>query len=241
MKGGVLLHVSVERRIEPLRRDVDEAATLTPGEVAAAEQAEGQVSVAEALGARIRGWRQRRGLTVRQLASQCGVTPGFISQVERGLANPSLGSLYQIGRALGVPVEMFFREDGAAGSASGGAETSAAISTRAGPVVRLAERRHLNLGGGIHWAKLSPDEDSPHEFLEIVMDVGASTGPVALRHGGREYVVILEGVARFEIGFQHYTLYPGDSITFDSSIPHRTVNVGDTVVRGIHFMLDCNR
>jgi mannose-6-phosphate isomerase-like protein (cupin superfamily) len=92
----------------------------------------------------------------------------------------------------------------------------------------------------MHWAKLSPDEDTPHEFLEILMDVGASTGPIPLRHGGREYAVIEEGVARFEIGFQHYTLHSGDSIAFDSSIPHRTVNVGEVPVRGIHFMLDAN-
>jgi transcriptional regulator with XRE-family HTH domain len=196
---------------------------------------------AELLGARIRRWRQDRGLSVRALAERVNVTGGFISQVERGLASPSVGSLYRLAAALEVPVEAIFREDPA--ESTDGIESAPLARDGAaslGHVVRARERRHLDLSDGMHWAKLSPDEESPHEFLEIVMEVGASTGPVPLRHGGREYAVILEGEARFEIGFQSYTLQAGDSITFDSSIPHRTVNVGDRPVRGIHFMLDCN-
>jgi transcriptional regulator with XRE-family HTH domain len=208
---------------------------VVPAELASTQADEAQ----QALASRIRQWRQHRGLTVRALAERCGVTGGFISQVERAIASPSVGSLYRMAAALDVPVEVLFRE-GPPGPAGARPRSTVDGVVPPGLVVRRSERRHLELSDGMHWAKLSPDEDTPHEFLEIVMDVGASTGRIPLRHGGREYAVIEEGVARFEIGFQHYTLYPGDSIAFDSSIPHRTVNVGSVPVRGIHFMLDAN-
>src|SRR3954449_12250346 len=127
--------------------------------------------MARALGARIRALRQRRALTVKQLAERCRVTHSLISQMERGVTNPSLGSLYQIAVALGVPMEALFRDESAV------AEVAPTAANRAGPLVRRAERRHLDLPDGIHWERLIAESDSPHEFLEIRMDVGATTGP----------------------------------------------------------------
>ena len=68
----------------------------------------------EIIGDEIRQFRRARGLTLVQLADAIGKTPGFLSQIERGLAKPSLKTLQAMGRALDVNVSWFFEHEGAA-------------------------------------------------------------------------------------------------------------------------------
>jgi transcriptional regulator with XRE-family HTH domain len=56
------------------------------------------------LGAQVRALRRERGLTLKALGERAGLSHPFLSQVERGLAQPSLGSVQRIAGALGVPV-----------------------------------------------------------------------------------------------------------------------------------------
>ena len=58
-----------------------------------------------------------------------------------------------------------------------------------------------------------------------------------MRHPGREYGVVLEGQLGVQLGFDEYTLGPGDSIAFDSTKPHRLCNLGDVPVNGIWFVV----
>src|SRR5262249_27763426 len=60
------------------------------------------------VGARVREARERAGLTGRKLAQLAGVTPGFISQVERGQVTPSLLSLLRITQTLGIKMADVF-------------------------------------------------------------------------------------------------------------------------------------
>ena len=62
------------------------------------------------LGAKIRSYRQERNLSIQTLASQVGITPSMLSQIERELANPSINTLKLISQALGVPLFLFFTE-----------------------------------------------------------------------------------------------------------------------------------
>jgi transcriptional regulator with XRE-family HTH domain len=64
------------------------------------------------LGQTIKDLRSRRGLTLDQVAEKSGCTPGFLSQIERNKALPSVTTLYSIAEALGVHVTDFF-PDGA--------------------------------------------------------------------------------------------------------------------------------
>src|SRR3972149_5373748 len=60
------------------------------------------------IGRTIKELRSRRGLTLEELADKSGCTPGFISQVERNQAVPSVTTLYAIASVLGVKVTDFF-------------------------------------------------------------------------------------------------------------------------------------
>ena len=62
------------------------------------------------LGARIRAERERAGVSVRGLAARLGVSPSLVSQLERGLAQPSVATLYSWARQLGVSIDRLFDE-----------------------------------------------------------------------------------------------------------------------------------
>ena len=85
-----------------------------------------------------------------------------------------------------------------------------------------------------------PVPETNAEFMEVTYGVGGGSteGEHAIRHNGREYSVILEGQLSVQIGFEQYVLEPGDSMAFDSTIPHRFWNAGPVPVRGIWFVVD---
>ena len=89
------------------------------------------------LGTRIRGLRKRRGLTLSEVAQQSELTAGYISQLERNLAYPSIPALFNIARSLGVTIQWFFAS-----------ETQTAPEDQ-GYVVRKKQRLQVNYENGI--------------------------------------------------------------------------------------------
>lgn len=101
------------------------------------------------------------------------------------------------------------------------------------PIVRSGTRARIELSEGITWDRLTPSDEAGVEFLEIAYPVGATSGEKLSRHSGREYGLVLEGTLTVELGFQTYTISQGDSIAFDSSTPHRLVNLSESPVRAV--------
>ncbi len=77
--------------------------------------------------------------------------------------------------------------------------------------------------------------DELSDFLHVVYDVGGSSckDNRFIRHSGREYGLVLEGTLEVTVGFDRYELGPGDSICFDSTVPHCLRNIGSEPVRGV--------
>jgi transcriptional regulator with XRE-family HTH domain/mannose-6-phosphate isomerase-like protein (cupin superfamily) len=102
----------------------------------------------------------------------------------------------------------------------------------AGVVQRGGDRRIIDLASGVRWERLTPGADDRIDFLEVIYSPGGHSTDERrpLRHEGREYGLILSGTLRASVGFETYTLNPGDSIAFDSSTPHEYWNTtGDYV------------
>ena len=130
------------------------------------------------------------------------------------------------------------RPDGTAGavSATGG---PAPMSAEASLVQRRHSRPHSSLQHGVRWERLNPLPELGAEFLEVtyVVGGGSRSDDQGVRHNGREYGLVLEGELSVQIGFESYILQAGDSVAFDSTIPHRFWNSGNTPVRAIWFEL----
>jgi transcriptional regulator with XRE-family HTH domain len=186
------------------------------------------------LGPRLRRVREGRGLSARELARRIHCSPSLISQIERGLSAPSVGMLYALATELQTSLDFLFAvsapENGMTLTAHGDGQVRAGPATaEAGShsfVQRAGTRRTIDLASGVRWERLTPGPDDRVDFLEVIYEPsGHSTDARRpLRHDGQEYGLIISGQLHASVGFDTFRLGPGDSIAFDSSVPHQYWN-----------------
>jgi len=197
------------------------------------------------LGPRLRQVREQRGLSARELARRIQCSPSLISQIERGLSAPSVGMLYALATELRTSLDFLFNAaapaDGLTMTAHGDGhvrEEPHAANTLPGGhgiVQRAGARRTIDLASGVRWERLTPGPDERVDFLEVIYEPsGHSTDARRpLRHDGREYGLITSGTLQASVGFDTFELRPGDSIAFDSSVPHLYWNATTADVHAI--------
>lgn len=160
------------------------------------------------LGRRLRTLRGARGLTLKQVAETASLSHSFLSQLERGLARPSMASLERLARALGTSqVELFAsaeRHDGV------GESEPSIVRAAEGVVGRYAEGSARLLAEG-------PRRFEPMEFR--------GSNPTATHyfvHDEDEFLTVIEGCVVVGLGDRgEWTLGPGDSLYCRSGTPHR--------------------
>ena len=185
-------------------------------------------ATAPGFGARLRAERERQGVGVRELSRRLDVSASMISQIERERVMPSVNTLYSITSALGISLDELF---GGAPAPAGARSADGASSAPRGPgfLQRRADQQSLSLGSGVRWDLLTSEPNTDVEFLRTTYDVGSESTPedALMRHSGHEYGTVIEGTLGVTVGFETHELEAGDSISFDSSTPHRLFNAGD--------------
>jgi transcriptional regulator with XRE-family HTH domain len=164
-----------------------------------------------ALGARLRELRRSRGLKLRDLAGAADVSTGLLSQLERGVGNPSYLTLAKLAAALRVPAGWFF-----------------GTTTNGDPfLVRRDQRKRLTPASrNATFELITPDLQGKLEVLWIVLDPGASE-PNPYQHESETCVVLLDGRVRYHLADTAYDLEPGDSLTFPGMLAHWAENHHD--------------
>jgi transcriptional regulator with XRE-family HTH domain len=201
------------------------------------------------LGERLRKERDRLGLSLRELARRLEVSPSLVSQIETGKIQPSVRTLYAIVSELGVSLDELFAPPAGASAAQTptAASSSPSQSTRAAVaseppndrVQRAHDRRAIELESGVRWERLTAWNDPDVEFLDATYAVGGASSPEGslVRHNGREFGTVISGRLGVTVGFEEYVLEPGDSISFESSTPHRLHNDDEEAVHAIWVVL----
>jgi transcriptional regulator with XRE-family HTH domain len=177
----------------------------------------------ESLGSKIRKQRLSHNLKLIELAEKCDISPSFLSQIERNQANPSVTTLYTIAEALETSIVSFFsdtREE----------QNNNNLNESARVVRKDSRKQLLYPGSGIRSEILTPNLTSEIQLLWIVMPPGADSGEMPFIHPGEECGIILQGTLKTWIGSEIYVLNAGDSIYHESTIPHRSKNIGDDEV-----------
>jgi transcriptional regulator with XRE-family HTH domain len=177
------------------------------------------------LGAQLRAGRERSGLSVRELARRIGVSASLLSQVERGLAQPSVGTLWAVVTELGLSLDSLFAPPPARG--------------RAAVVQRAEGRPALQLRGGVVWERLtaSPDPDADFAFVTYPPGADSGAGDPPTTHRGREYGYVISGRLQIEVGSEMLELGPGDAVAFGSQTPHRFRALGEEAVTAVWLNL----
>lgn len=187
----------------------------------------------DGIGDRLREERVKAGLSQRELSRRLGLSASMISQLESGLSKPSVGTLYAIVTELDLSLDRVIRGGGLDG------RQSQTDERRPGPLVHPEDRESIELDSGVRWEELTASHEEFVDFLLATYEVGGSSthDESLMRHQGREYGYIISGTLGVKIAFQEYEMNPGDSIAFDSTVPHRLFNKGDVPVHAIWIVV----
>ncbi len=176
----------------------------------------------ETVGPRLRELRQQRGVTVRALAKASDLSPGFLSQVERGLSSIALTTLRRVADALGVSMTELFGGPGIEASSTPADDDVVFTLTRA------ADRPVPLISRGRHYAMLSARVPGlTLEPMLVYIEPGGRREEAAA-HAGEEFAYVLEGELLYEVDGTSYRLGPGDSLFLRSNTPHMFYNDGAT-------------
>lgn len=193
----------------------------------------------DVVGGRVRSARRAAGLTVRELARRIGVSASHVSQVERGIGAFSVPALYAVASELGVSMNELLDVPSAT-TAHAVVATPASLHdlVEDGVVQRAADHPSIQLSSGPRWSRLTAVGEAESEFLEVVYAPRTAAPEEHIHHAGREFGIVISGQLNVEVGGAATVLQPGDSIVFDSPIPHRFWNDSDVEVRAIWFVRD---
>lgn len=170
------------------------------------------------VGSRLRMLRDERGVSMRALARQSGLSANALSMIERGLTSPSISTLYKLANALEIPITAFFRQE---------PPRNKIVFCKASERVRVPFLRGLweGLGGEAFSGRMEP-------FM-LTLESGGSSGPHGMVHTGHEFVFCLRGSLEYQVDDQHFVLQAGDSLIFAARLLHRWRNAGNTVTNAI--------
>ncbi|NDL56722.1 cupin domain-containing protein [Phytoactinopolyspora sp. XMNu-373] len=160
------------------------------------------------LGDRLRDLRRRNDLSLRQLAAAASVSPALLSQIEKGTTDPSLATLRKLAEVFDESIASLFAEPDAPEVHVSRPGRRARLSAPAGEV---AYERHTPGRGDL-------------EVLEALIAPGEASSAEPRGHPSTECALVFEGTVTAEVGGMSYEITRGESITFDSRLPHRYLN-----------------
>ncbi len=183
------------------------------------------------IGDRVRTVREEKGLTRGDIGQRTGMSPEYLQRIETGQVAPPLGVLIRMAKALDMKLGRF-------------------ISTgevKPFTVVRKHERRvisrYTSAQGdqyGYTYESLAADKKDRHMEPFMVTLVPSEAKKEVSAHSGQEFIYVLEGA--MEVNLEDYSevLYPGDSIYYDSTVPHLVRCHGDkeTVLLAVLYPQD---
>ncbi|WP_417624313.1 helix-turn-helix domain-containing protein [Paremcibacter congregatus] len=164
------------------------------------------------IGSMIKKRRQQLSLTLKQLSDKSGVSAPFISQAERNQTVPSMVSLVKLAEAMDVGV-MYFME----------------VPHDDSIIKRAASPHRIEMDSPVDYIQLGSDlPDQKMDF--ILMNIPAGHAFPVDQREGEDCLYVLEGELYVETGDVKTVLTKGDSMHFDSRIPHTARNeTRDTV------------
>jgi transcriptional regulator with XRE-family HTH domain len=166
-------------------------------------------------GEKLRLVRERKKLTMREVAERAGVSESMVSQIERNKVSPALDTLLSLVDVLGIDIEYLFADY---------------KKERLVNLVRLEDRQRIVTKSAVYERLSSivePDDAHGIEAYYLEIAPGGERGSAEYGHIGKELGLIVRGKADFTIGSKTYSLNEGDSISFRSDSPHLLKNVGE--------------
>lgn len=164
------------------------------------------------MGARIQHRRKQLGLTLSELGARSGLSAPFLSQAERNQTVPSIMSLMALAKALKVDLQYFLESP-----------------TERSIVCRAKERPRIRINSPVTFYDLS--SSLIHRMMDaILMEIPPGHAFPTDQRDGEEFVMVIKGRIRTSVGEIETVLGPGDSMHFNSQLPHSSRNDTNSTV-----------
>jgi transcriptional regulator with XRE-family HTH domain len=163
------------------------------------------------IGHKILEYRKMHGLTIRDFAAKTNLSPSLLSQLERGIGNPSLNALKSIASVMGVSLSTLFYQE---------IDTESLILRKSQRTITYnPEKTHIT------YNTLTPDPTKSNiELFLAILKPHSETAGDLVWHTGEEIAMILDGEAEATIEGESFTLYEGDTIRILPEHKHKFAN-----------------
>lgn len=162
------------------------------------------------IGHRIRKWRTERDISQEQLAELAGLSVPFLTSLEDEDLLPSIGPLQKIARALGVRLGTFMDDH---------VTRDPIIARAADHQEDLTIRQSRGKSAAFHYTALGKGK-SDRNMEPFLIEVAPEATDETSSHQGEEFIYVLSGTLRVHYGKETHTLTVGDSIYYNSIVPH---------------------
>jgi electron transfer flavoprotein alpha subunit len=148
------------------------------------------------------------------LAKATGQSPEFIEQVENDERTPPVSFLLTLARALQVDPSTFLRDE----------EKAMIRDERAQAFIKRTQN--------YSYQTLTPGAENEHlRAFMITIESRQAHKPVAYKHEGEEFILVMQGDLGLTLGSKTHHLKPGESIHFNSETPHKLKSLSDEPTR----------
>jgi len=164
------------------------------------------------IGEKARDLRKSAGLVLEDLSQRTGLSKPLLSQIEREVISPPIATLLKISRALDVNIGFFFQD--------GDPEEKVVVVRR--DESKVIDSRHFGREeSGYYYEALAYKKSKKYMEPFLVEFKKKRADQLSyFSHEGEEFIYLLEGTLEFRTENEQYVLYAGDSLYFESSIPH---------------------
>ncbi|CAN5534649.1 MerR family transcriptional regulator [soil metagenome] len=172
--------------------------------------------LSSATGERLRRLRLKAHKTLKEVSEATGLSISFISALERGGSGASVASLRLLADTYGTNMRKLFGAD----------------LEQSSPLVRREDRPVMQWANSVQFEEMATGEKSMDPSYIRVPPGTGSEGFYS--HSGEEFVYVISGTLHVELKDQEtYSVEPGDTLYFPSTVPHRWW-AGDEPVEGIY-------
>lgn len=175
------------------------------------------------VGEKIKELRDKKGLSLKEVADLTGFSTALLSQMENHLVSPSLGTMIKLAKALGVRVGDLLGE-------TQGEPFAIVRKDERKSVSRFASKDGVKYGYSYESLGFEKKDRHMEPFIVTLEPATVKTSKTSV-HEGEEFIFVLEGEMEVILGDHTDVLHPGDSIYYDSTIPHRVQCHQDKVTR----------
>ncbi len=163
------------------------------------------------VGERVKGVRESRGLSLDDISLRTNIDVSTLKQIEEGVMAPPLGTVIKLAKALEMKIGYFISGE----------------ENRAYTIVHRDDRRVVSRYDskkgkyyGYEYESLAPHKKDRHMEPFLVTLEPAETEEERSTHDGQEFIFVLQGKMEVRLGEEIHILEPGDTIYYDSTVPH---------------------